>query len=163
MVYCQWARPPGALRKSHQAERSHVSGRRQFDDRLRCTKNIYTPVSKRYRKLLVVGLIDNGYFERTRNPNYLGEVMLYASFAIVTGYWLSWAILFFVWGSLFTANMIIKDYNSLMKKSGWTEYSRRSFIFLPRVSENIFINIVVYGLGITVGLLKYYGYTLPKS
>lgn len=111
----------------------------------------------------MVGLIDNGYFERTRNPNYLGEVMLYASFAIVTGYWLSWAILFFVWGSLFTANMIIKDYNSLMKKSGWTEYSRRSFIFLPRVSENIFVNIVVYGLGITVGLLKYYGYTLPKS
>jgi steroid 5-alpha reductase family enzyme len=37
------------------------------------------------------GLISHGYFAYTRNPNYLGEIIIYASFAMnaqSTGYWI---------------------------------------------------------------------------
>ena len=54
------------------------------------------------------GLISDGLFTYTRNPNYLGEVMIYGSFAIVTGYIYSYVILGIVWSTLFTANMLLK-------------------------------------------------------
>lgn len=87
-------------------------------------------------------------------------MLLYASFAICTGYWASWIILLFVWSSLFTANMIIKDFNSLRKKSGWSEYEKRSFIFLPRVGQSILFNVVFYSAALSLAYLKYSGYTL---
>jgi protein-S-isoprenylcysteine O-methyltransferase Ste14 len=68
------------------------------------------------------GLIDSGYFERTRNPNYLGEVMIYGSFALASGFLWSWVIMLFFWLVLFLGNMLNKDYNSLMKKAGWPKY-----------------------------------------
>lgn len=47
------------------------------------------------------GLITDGFFARTRNPNYLGEMVLYASFAILAGHWLPSVILARVWLYLF--------------------------------------------------------------
>ena len=39
------------------------------------------------------GLITTGWFSRVRHPNYLGEMMLYASFAVVAGHVLPWLVL----------------------------------------------------------------------
>jgi protein-S-isoprenylcysteine O-methyltransferase Ste14 len=66
------------------------------------------------------GLISDGVFGRTRNPNYLGEMMLYAGFAICTGLWFSWIVLITIWVSLFAYRIGLKEY-SLMKKDGYQE------------------------------------------
>ncbi len=34
------------------------------------------------------GLITDGFFARTRNPNYLGEMMIYGSFAALSMHWI---------------------------------------------------------------------------
>lgn len=46
-------------------------------------------------------LISDGFFKITRNPNYLGEMMLYLSFALLSQHWLSYLILFGTWLTLF--------------------------------------------------------------
>ena len=43
------------------------------------------------------GLIREGLFKYIRHPNYLGEIMLYASYAIIVQHWIPWAILAWVW------------------------------------------------------------------
>jgi steroid 5-alpha reductase family enzyme len=42
------------------------------------------------------GLISEGMFKITRNPNYFGELMIYFSFAACTGNLISYAILLLV-------------------------------------------------------------------
>ena len=55
------------------------------------------------------GLIANGFFATTRNPNYLGEMLIYGSFAGLGGHRYSYYILGFVWSTLFLTNMLAKD------------------------------------------------------
>ena len=66
------------------------------------------------------GLINDGLFKYCRNPNYLGEIMVYASFANATGNPTSWAIVGTVWCTLFLLRMITKD-ASLRSKEGGKE------------------------------------------
>jgi len=54
----------------------------------------------------------------TRNPNYLGEIMLYLSFATLGGVMISYYILITAWVTLFGFNMYAKEL-SLRKKDGW--------------------------------------------
>lgn len=68
-----------------------------------------------------MALITNGFFKYTRNPNYLGEIMIYLSFAIITGNNLSYGILAADWSVLFTAFIFQKEM-SLSKKKGWKRY-----------------------------------------
>lgn len=78
------------------------------------------------------GLIGDGFFARTRNPNYLGEMMIYASFAIVAGHWLPWVVLAWVWLFLFVPNMLRKDH-SLSRYPEWAAYKARTGLLLPRI------------------------------
>lgn len=55
------------------------------------------------------GLINDGMFKYTRNPNYLGEMMIYGSFALATGHNTSWAILLTIWSLLFIPRMLAKE------------------------------------------------------
>lgn len=103
------------------------------------------------------GLIHEGMFKYTRNPNYLGEIMLYSSFAVLTGDIRAWLILFSVWGTAFNLNMYLKDEGSLKKKEGWEEYSRRSCRLLIRVFGNEVLNYGFYG---GVLCIAYYIYKL---
>lgn len=66
-------------------------------------------------------LIDYGFNKYTRNPNYLGEALLYASFANMVNMWQAWAMLIFPWLGVFLPSMLKKD-ESLAKKAGWQEY-----------------------------------------
>lgn len=91
----------------------------------------------KYRK----GLITDGFFKMTRNPNYLGEVMIYNSFAIIVNRSEFWVILAFAYVIIFGLRMLIKDY-SLSKKEGWDTYD--SYFFLPKFSTSDLDNYVIY-------------------
>lgn len=78
------------------------------------------------------GLITDGFFARTRNPNYLGEMMIYASFAVVAGHWLPWLVLAWVWLGVFVPNMLRKD-ASMARYAEWGAYRARSGLLVPRV------------------------------
>lgn len=103
------------------------------------------------------GLIASGYFERTRNPNYLGEVMIYGAFGLASGFWLNWVILLSLWLVMFQGNMLIKDNSSLMKKPGWAEYSARSYLFLPKLFGSHILNALIYTAAVALIVGKFYG------
>lgn len=77
------------------------------------------------------GLITDGFFGAVRHPNYLGEMMIYGSFALVVGHWIPWAVLAWVWGNLFLTNMVMKE-ASMSRYPGWAEYKARTGMLLPR-------------------------------
>lgn len=78
------------------------------------------------------GLIDDGMFRYTRNPNYLGEMVIYGSYALLVGHWIPWAVLAWVWIGIFLPNMLAKD-ASLSRYPGWAAYRARSGLLLPRL------------------------------
>jgi len=78
------------------------------------------------------GLIEDGLFSRTRNPNYLGEIFIYFSFAIMSMHWIPFAVLgAWVFG-FFVRNMLRKD-RSLARHPGFAEYRSRTGLLFPRV------------------------------
>lgn len=98
-------------------------------------------------------LINDGLFSRTRNPNYLGEIMLYSSFAMITGHWLSYAVITFAFSTVFVLRMWQKEV-SLRKKPGFEEYSQRSNLLLPKV-----MGLNDWQMAIIIGSAIWYGYT----
>lgn len=78
------------------------------------------------------GLITTGWFARVRHPNYLGEMVLYASFAVVAGHWIPWLVLAFVWLAVFVPNMLGKEV-SMSRYPGWAAYKARTGMLLPRL------------------------------
>jgi protein-S-isoprenylcysteine O-methyltransferase Ste14 len=77
------------------------------------------------------GLITGGLFARIRHPNYLGEMMIYGSFALLAWHWLAFLILAWVWLGVFAVNMLEKE-ASLARHDGWEAYRARSgWIFPP--------------------------------
>ena len=48
-------------------------------------------------------------FKYCRNPNYLGEILVYLSFAMTVGKIEAYCIPAFVWLTIFTLNMHCKD------------------------------------------------------
>jgi protein-S-isoprenylcysteine O-methyltransferase Ste14 len=80
----------------------------------------------RYRK----GLIADGVFAYTRNPNYLGEVMIYASYALLVAHWLGWLVLAAQFFLLFLPRMLVKE-ASISRHPGWAEYKARSGLLIP--------------------------------
>ncbi len=76
------------------------------------------------------GLITNGVYAYTRNPNYLGEVMIYASYALLVEHWLGWLIIVGQFFLLFLPRMLVKD-SSISRHPGWAEYERRSGLIIP--------------------------------
>jgi steroid 5-alpha reductase family enzyme len=78
------------------------------------------------------GLIQEGLFSRTRNPNYLGEILIYVSFAILAWHWLPFLILGgWVFG-FFLKNMRTKD-RSLARYPEFEQYREATGLLFPRV------------------------------
>ncbi len=86
---------------------------------------------KHFTLLHKKGLITTGFFSRTRNPNYLGELMIYLSFAMLTTHWIGYIgiTLFFVF--VFIPNMLKKD-KSISRHPEFAEYKKRSGLLLPK-------------------------------
>ena len=77
------------------------------------------------------GLITDGFFARVRHPNYLGEMMIYGSFALLAGHPVPWVVLAWVWGGTFLPNMWTKEAR-MSRHAGWAEYRARSGLLWPR-------------------------------
>ena len=78
------------------------------------------------------GLITDGMFRYVRHPNYLGEMLIYGSFALMVWHWLPWLVLAGVWFGVFAPNMALKE-ASMARHPGWAEYRRRSWWLVPYV------------------------------
>ena len=82
---------------------------------------------KYYTLRLRKGLIREGLFSRMRNPNYLGEILIYLAYATLSMHWLPFLILAgWVFG-FFVRNMIKKDRSlSARRVRGVPEVERSS-------------------------------------
>lgn len=78
------------------------------------------------------GLITDGFFARVRHPNYLGEMVLYGSFAALSLHWVPWVVLAWVWLGVFVPNMVRKE-RSMARYPEWPGYVARSGFLLPKV------------------------------
>lgn len=99
-------------------------------------------------------MISDGVCKYTRNPNYLGEMMLYGAFVLLVNDTISYICVVQVWLVLFSMRMYLKDL-SLRKKDGWEEYSRRSWILLPKINGRTLDSIVFYGTCTYIGFWMY--------
>jgi protein-S-isoprenylcysteine O-methyltransferase Ste14 len=76
------------------------------------------------------GLIKDGMFRYTRNPNYLGEVMLYSAYAYLANHWVAWLIIAYMTFFAFIPRMYRKDH-SLSRYPGWAQYKATSGVLIP--------------------------------
>ncbi|TVQ12311.1 MAG: DUF1295 domain-containing protein [Leptolyngbya sp. DLM2.Bin27] len=77
------------------------------------------------------GLITEGFFARCRNTNYLGEILIYLSFAMLAMHWLPFAFLGLFGAVVFVPNMLKKD-KSLSRYPEFADYKARSGLLLPK-------------------------------
>lgn len=78
------------------------------------------------------GLITDGMFKFVRHPNYLGEIMIYGSFALMVWHPLPVIVLAVIWLGLFAVNMAMKE-ASLSRYPEWDAYRARSWWLVPGV------------------------------
>lgn len=87
---------------------------------------------KYYTLKLRKGLIEEGLFSRTRNPNYLGEILVYVAYALMSLHWLPFLILAgWVFG-FFVRNMRKKD-ESMSRHPEFGEYRKSTGLLLPKL------------------------------
>lgn len=77
-------------------------------------------------------LITEGFFARSRNMNYLGEAMIYTSFALLSASWLGFIGISTFFVGAFVPNMIKKD-KSLARYPEFESYKKKTWLFLPRL------------------------------
>jgi protein-S-isoprenylcysteine O-methyltransferase Ste14 len=76
------------------------------------------------------GLITDGMHRWVRHPNYLGEMMVYGSFAMLVWHWFPLLVLAWVWIGLFAVNMVMKE-ASMSRYPDWAAYKKRSWWLIP--------------------------------
>jgi steroid 5-alpha reductase family enzyme len=77
------------------------------------------------------GLIAEGFFARCRNTNYLGEVMIYSGFAMLSMSWIGFIGIAAFFSFVFIPGMLSKD-RSLSRHPEFEAYKKRSGLFLPK-------------------------------
>ncbi len=98
---------------------------------LGCAITIAADAQKYTALKLRPGLITDGMFRYVRHPNYLGEMMVYASFGLLAWHWLAALVLGTYWLGMFAVNIAIKE-ASMSRYPEWAAYCRRSGVLLPR-------------------------------
>ena len=97
---------------------------------LGCVLMIAADAQKFFTLRIQRGLITDGVHRYVRHPNYLGEMLVYGSFALLVWHWWPVAVLALIWTTLFATNMAMKE-ASLSRYPGWAEYRRRSWWLVP--------------------------------
>jgi protein-S-isoprenylcysteine O-methyltransferase Ste14 len=77
------------------------------------------------------GLITEGFFARSRNTNYLGELMIYSGFALLTVSWIGFIGIAAFFIGAFIPNMIKKD-KSLARYPEFNNYKKKSGLLFPK-------------------------------
>lgn len=75
-------------------------------------------------------LITDGLFARLRNPNYLGELLIYGSLALLSLHWLPFIVLALYLFIYWIPNMLRKD-RSLSRYPEFEQYKRKSKLLIP--------------------------------
>jgi protein-S-isoprenylcysteine O-methyltransferase Ste14 len=99
---------------------------------LGCVIMIAADGQKYFTLRLQRGLITDGLYRYIRHPNYLGEMMIYGSFALMVWHWIPVVVLAWVWGGVFAVNMRLKE-ASMSRYPEWAQYKQRSWWLLPLV------------------------------
>ncbi len=99
---------------------------------LGCVIMVAADVQKHVQLKYKRGLISDGMFTHIRHPNYLGEMMTYGAFAMLAWHWAAALVLAWFWGTMFSANMVMKE-ASISRYPEWVEYRRRSRWLIPKV------------------------------
>ena len=89
-------------------------------------------------------MIKDGFYKYTRSPNYLGEMMIYLSFACVVNHWLAYTIIVWSWFTIFLARIFQKEM-SFRRKKGWEVYSKISCPLLPKINGRTKESLLFYG------------------
>ncbi len=97
----------------------------------------YTSDAQKYYTLKYQkGLISEGFFARCRNTNYLGEILIYGSFALLSWHWIPFAIVGAFVALIFVPNMRKKD-QSLSRYPEFGAYRDRSGLILPQLLPSL--------------------------
>ena len=78
------------------------------------------------------GLITTGLWANCRNPNYFGELLIYAGFSLLAMHWIPFAVLALFVCAVWVPNMMRKD-KSLSRYPEFAEYKRNSSLVIPYV------------------------------
>ncbi len=81
--------------------------------------------SLKYRR----GLITDGVFTYTRNPNFLGEIMIYGAYAMLVNHWIGWCVFAYMI-VVFYSRMYMKD-QSISRYPEWDAYAKASSRLIP--------------------------------
>ena len=76
------------------------------------------------------GLIADGFFTMSRNPNYFGELLIYSSFAMLSLHWAPFVVLGLMLATVWLPNMLKKD-RSLARYPEFEEYRAKTRMFIP--------------------------------
>lgn len=76
------------------------------------------------------GLITEGFFARCRNTNYLGELLIYSGFGLLTVSWIGFIGITAFFIGAFIPNMITKD-KSLSRYPDFENYKKQSGLLFP--------------------------------
>jgi protein-S-isoprenylcysteine O-methyltransferase Ste14 len=99
---------------------------------LGCVIMIASDVQKFVTLQLRRGLITTGMFRWVRHPNYLGEMMVYGSLAMMVWHWIPALVLAYFWLVMFSTNMVMKE-ASMSRYPEWADYRRRTWWLVPGV------------------------------
>lgn len=75
-------------------------------------------------------LLTDGLWARTRNPNYLGELLIYASFCLVSRHWAPMLVLGVMVFGVWIPNMLRKD-RSLGRYPEFAAWKARTSLLIP--------------------------------
>ncbi len=76
-------------------------------------------------------LMTDGFFRRTRNPNYLGMILVYTALAMMAQHWLAFAILAVWIFGIYVPSMREKD-RSMERYPEFPAYKARTWMLIPR-------------------------------
>ncbi|KAG9415130.1 hypothetical protein AC1031_008555 [Aphanomyces cochlioides] len=99
---------------------------------LGCTIMVATDTQKYFVLKARKGLISDGWLTWSRNTNYLGEMLMYTSYALLAKHWFPSIYLLCMWTIVFVSNMVKKDI-SIWAKEGGAAYVQRSGFLFPNL------------------------------
>ena len=93
---------------------------------------LVTDAQKYYTLRFQPQLITDGMFKYIRHSNYLGEMLIYACYALLVQHWVPWVILIYIWIAVFFVNMLMIE-RSISRYPQWDAYKQRTGMLLPKV------------------------------